>query len=119
MGKRRCGRLFFADNRLVKRIILCGVLTAHALANQMPAPARPACNIASRGRFWPDAANTNPMAAVKLAQCGSLEVCTAGAWKYRRRPVTVDVRQLGKNPQQPTAECIAATVEFGGGSIAK
>jgi hypothetical protein len=49
-----------------------------------------------------------------LAQCGSLEVCTAGAWKYRWRPVTVNVRQLGKKPQQPTAECVAVMAEFGG-----
>jgi hypothetical protein len=98
----------------MKRIILCLLVAACGLAKeQEPTVQRPACRASNRGQFWPQAANSDPKAARALSQCGSLEICTTTTWKYKWQPVTVNVRQLGKTPQQPTAACAAVMSEFG------
>jgi hypothetical protein len=99
----------------MKRIVLCVLVAATALAkDQETNIQRPACKAAIRGHFWPDAANTDVIAARRLAQCGSLDICTATAWRYKWKPVTVNVRQLGKAPQDPTPACASVMEEFGG-----
>jgi hypothetical protein len=37
---------------------------------------------AIRGQFWPEVANTDRVAAGKLAQCGMLEMCSRGILRY-------------------------------------
>jgi hypothetical protein len=101
------------ENRHVKRIVFCTLLCAIGLAEQPQASKKPACNAAMRGRFWPDQANSNPQAVRELSRCGALDICTGGNWRYRWRPVTVNVRQLGKTPQEPTAACAAVIAQFG------
>ena len=68
---------------------------------------------AIHGRFWPEAANTDSDAARKLAQCGLLEICTRTTFRYKWQPVTVNVRQLGKSPQEPTPGCATIMEEVG------
>ena len=87
------------------------VIAATALANEPQASKKPACNAQLRGHFWPEAANSDPQLARKLSQCGELEICSMATWKYKWRPVAVNVRQLGKTPQQPTAACSALMAE--------
>jgi hypothetical protein len=99
---------------LVKRIILCVLVAAVGLAEQPRVAGKPVCNASARGRLWPEAANGDPRTARKLLQCGSLEMCTLGTFRYKWRPVAVNVRQLGKTPQGPTAECAALMAPVAG-----
>jgi len=97
----------------MKRIVLCMLVAASGIAKEQEAPVqRPACKAAIHGHFWPDAANTDVGAARKLAQCGALEICTTTGWRYKWQPVTVNVRQLGKAPQDPTPACASVIEEF-------
>ena len=98
----------------MKRIIFCLWIAAGCLAKEPEATQRPACHAAIHGRFWPEAANTDGIAARKLAQCGALDICTTTGWRYKWQPVTVNVRQLGKTPQEPSQACVAVLEEFGG-----
>jgi hypothetical protein len=96
----------------VKRIILCVAMAASVLAKDQEPSRRPACKAAIHGQFWPEAANTNSKAARQLAQCGALEICANTRWRYKWQPVTVNVRQLGKSPQEPSAACAAVIEEY-------
>jgi len=96
----------------VKRLIPCLVLAASGLANQSSIATKPACNSSLRGHFWPAAADSDPKLARRLSQCGSLEVCSVGRFRYKWQPVTVNVRQLGKSRQDPTPECAALIAQF-------
>jgi hypothetical protein len=98
----------------VKRTILCGLIAVSVLAKEQEPSRRPACKAAIHGQFWPAAANTDGRTARTLAQCGALEICTTTGWKYKWQPVTVNVRQMGKTPLEPTPACAAAIEEFGG-----
>jgi hypothetical protein len=97
----------------MKRIILCVLVAASGLAKEPDAIQKPACKAALHGKFWPDAANTDVKAAGRLAQCGALEICTTTGWRYKWQPVTVNVRQLGKSPQDPTPACVRVMEEYG------
>jgi len=90
------------------------LLAAGALTKESEPIERPVCSAAIHGRLWPTTANTDYGAARKLAQCGSLDICTNTGRRYKWKPVTVNVRQLGKTPQEPTAACVAVMAEFGG-----
>jgi hypothetical protein len=107
-------REIFTENEVVKRIILCLVMAAGCLAKDPEAVRKPACKAPIHGQFWPDAANTDGRAAQQLAKCGALEICAHAGWKYKWQSVAVNVRQLGKAPQEPTAACAAVMEEFGG-----
>ena len=96
----------------MKRLILCVLVAASGLAEQPQVPRKAACNAATRGKFWPEAANGDPQTARKLSQCGSLELCTVSNWRYKWRPVAVNVRQLGKVQHEPSTECAALMAEF-------
>lgn len=98
----------------MNRIILCVLMAANCLAKEPEPTPKPACKAPIHGQFWPDAANSDGNAARKLAKCGALEVCTHTGWKYKWQSVTVNVRQLGKTPQDPTPACAAVMEEFGG-----
>ena len=90
------------------------LLAARAIALGSTPPERPVCSAEIHGSFWPEAANRNGRAARELSHCGALEICTSKGRRYRWQAVTVNVRQLGKMPQQPTAACAAVITEFGG-----
>jgi len=47
----------------------------------------------------------------KLPQCGVLEMCARGAWRYKWQAVAVNVRLLGKTPRTPTA-CAGIIAEY-------
>jgi len=94
--------------------LIAALLAAGGLPREIKPMDRPACSAALHGRFWPDAANTDMRAARKLAQCGVLEICTENGRRFKWKPVTVNVRQLGKTPQEPTAACAAVIDEFQG-----
>ena len=89
--------------------LVTALLAAGALAKSSDRVDRPVCTVAIHGQFFPAAANSDAVAARQLAQCGALEICTRSGWKYKWQPVAVNVRQLGKAPQQPTPAC-AATI---------
>jgi hypothetical protein len=98
----------------MKRIMLCVLVAVCGIAKEQdPNIQRPACKASIHGHFWPEAANTDVKAAHKLAQCGALEICTATGWRYKWKPVTVNVRQLGKAPQEPTSACASVMEEYG------
>ena len=112
-SKSRVSPAIFTENEVVKRTILCVLMAASCLAKDPKATRRPVCKAPIHGQFWPDAANTDGHAARQLAKCGALEICTHSGWKYKWQSVAVTVRQLGKAPQEPTAECAAVMEEFG------
>ena len=62
---------------------------------------KPACNAASRARFWPEEANGNPQLMRKLAQSGELEICAYGTWKYRWEPVTRSAQKSSHGQNRP------------------
>lgn len=93
-------------------IILCILMVGSGLVNRPTVSKKPACKAAIRGQFWPEAANSNSTAMRKLSQCGALEICTTTTWRYKWQPLAVNVRQLGKTPQEPTAACAAVMAEF-------
>jgi hypothetical protein len=95
-------------------MIFCVVMAVSGLPNQTKTTRRPACTAAIDGRLWPEAANYHPKAARELSHCGALEMCTTTTWRHKWLPVAVNVRQLGKTPQQPTPACAALLAEYGG-----
>ena len=95
------------------RIIFCVVMAVSGLPNQTEISRRPACTAAIHGRFWPEAANSDPKAARELSHCGALEMCTTTTWRHKWLPVAVNIRQLGKTRQQPTPACAALIAEYG------
>lgn len=75
------------------------LLLAPAFAAESLSPAAtpepPKCEKETRSRFWPQEANDNPRAAMRLAREGKLLICTRGAWRYHWRAVTVSVHATG------------------------
>lgn len=59
-----------------------------------PRDVKPLCNAKMAGRFWPATAETSAKSQRKLAQDGELEVCVCRNWRYKWRPVTVNVHRL-------------------------
>ena len=53
---------------------------------------RPKCEKATRTQFWPEEANSDSRAAMRLAREGKLLICTRGAWRYGWRPVALNLR---------------------------
>ena len=94
----------------VKRLAVCVLAAASGLAEQPELAKKPACTAANHGRFWPEAANSDTKAARRYSQCGTLEICALGAWKYKWKPLSVNVRQLGKTQKEPSPECVVTPV---------
>lgn len=59
---------------------------------------KPPCTAESRGRLWPEEANSGPASARRAAQCSGLEMCVRYGRRYRWEKVAVHVSQLVKNP---------------------
>lgn len=92
--------------------VVCGILSlAVAVAE---GPERPACNAVTLGKMWPLQANGNPQLRNKLFNCGELQVCTRGRWRYRWAPLSVRLDQLTKEgtSHRPPA-CVALMEELG------
>jgi len=113
-----CRRQIFAENKPMHWILMAAMVTAGSLPRGSRPVERPVCSVQLHGKYWPDAANADMRAARKLAQCGALEICTDTGRRYKWKPVTVNVRQLGKTPQEPTAACAALVEEFSGATQA-
>ncbi|HUA61569.1 MAG TPA: hypothetical protein VML19_22610 [Verrucomicrobiae bacterium] len=94
--------------------LLAALLASGGIVKEAHPVDKPVCTTTIHGRFWPDAANADAGARRKLAQCGLLEICTDTGRRYKWKPVTVNIRQLGKTPQEPTPACAEAMVELGG-----
>ncbi|MBK7929439.1 MAG: hypothetical protein IPJ98_18740 [Bryobacterales bacterium] len=52
----------------------------------------PKCEKAIRSQFWPQEANGNPRATMRLAREGKLLICTRDVWRYKWRPVTFNIQ---------------------------
>lgn len=86
--------------RFVYRVV-CGIFSiVLALAE---GPVRPACNADMLSKMWPLAANGNKQLTNRLFNCGELQVCTRGKWRYRWVSLSVRLDQLNKTGQAPKA----------------
>jgi hypothetical protein len=51
--------------------------------------ARPKCNGATRGQYWPASANVSAQEAQRAARCGELWRCDSTVGRLKWRPVSV------------------------------
>ena len=72
-------------------VLLLGASTFLCLAEDAP---RPACNSENIGEMWPEAANHDHKALLRLARCGELQMCVRNGKKFRWAPLTVRIDQL-------------------------
>jgi hypothetical protein len=70
---------------------------------------KPPCTAESRGRLWPEEANSGPALARRAAQCTGLEMCVRYGRRYRWEKVAVHVSQLVKN--RPSGKPCATETE--------
>lgn len=75
------------------------------LAHLAPSAARPACDKATRGAFWP--ANG---ASKHAALCVPLEVCTSRFWGHRWETVRVPYWKLAGRPAPQACQSPADTL---------
>lgn len=83
--------------RYLPVLALCASLYAAA------EPAKPVCTAKLRGRFWPAAANSDRTAARRSFQDGSLQICTAGLWRFRWENLSVNYQELTRRHLGPAA----------------
>jgi len=72
-------------------VLLLGASTFLCLAEDAP---RPACNSENIGEMWPEAANHDHKALLRLARCGELQMCVRNGKKFRWEALTVRIDQL-------------------------
>ena len=65
---------------------------------------KPRCTAKLRGRFWPEAANSDRKLVSTLARSGQLEMCVVRVWRHRWEALTVHVSQLAKERGRKAAE---------------
>ena len=92
-------------HRIARLAALAALLSGLCFAQQ---DGRPRCTAKLRGRFWPEAANSDGKLLSTLARSGQLEMCVVRVWKHRWEPLTVNVTQLGKEREQKAAKDRAA-----------
>lgn len=87
--------------RCLGTVLLLGASTLLCLAEDSP---RPTCNSENTGKMWPDAANHDRKALVRLARCGELQMCVRSGKKFRWELLTVRIDQLrgGSKLDQPS-----------------
>ena len=85
-----------------KLLLLCFLPAVLVWAQETP---RPACNALHQGKFWPEAANTDPAAARRAAQCGQLEMCTLQVWRYKWKALTVHVARSANSEPSTDRKC--------------
>lgn len=82
----------------MRMLLLAGVMAASLAAAEdlspvtVPAAEPPKCEKATRTLFWPDQANYDARAALRLAREGKLLICTRDTWRYKWRAVTMNLR---------------------------
>jgi hypothetical protein len=64
--------------------------------------ARPVCNAANRGLFWPETANVSAKAARELFQNGELLMCMHAVWKYKWEHLSLNARSSARSKQTPS-----------------
>jgi hypothetical protein len=84
----------------MKLIAVLSLICTAGLAGESE---RPVCNAKTRGQFWPAEANGSRDATRALAQQGGLQMCTFGTWKYKWKPMSVNVRDLAREKRMPYA----------------
>jgi hypothetical protein len=90
-------------------LVVCGMLSlAMSFAES---PDRPACNAVTLGKLFPTQANGNHQLTNKLFNCGELQVCTRGRWRYRWSPLSVRIDQLTKGATSQRAPACAALMQ--------
>ena len=85
--------------------LLLALLAATAAAGACSEPPRQSCNAATRGRFWPEPANTDRAYARRAAQCGELRMCTRGLWRHRWERLSVHISQLSGDARATAPGC--------------
>ena len=71
---------------------------------------KPPCNAANAGVWWPPEANRDPKAAMRLARCGELQICSRAFFRFKWQSPTVRFDQLAEDGSvQPPAECALVT----------
>lgn len=65
--------------------------------------AKPRCTAKLRGRFWPEAANSDRNLVSTLARSGQLEMCVVRVWRHRWEALTVHVGQLAEERDRKAA----------------
>jgi hypothetical protein len=83
----------------MKYAVLMALLCALCFAGD---EAKPACNAKNRGKFWPEEANADRIAAQRLYAQGELEMCSQAVWKYRWQHLSIDVHALAQGQLPPT-----------------
>jgi hypothetical protein len=97
-------------SRFFNHVVICGTVSiVTAVAGQ---PERLACNSETIGQLWPSQANGNNRLTRKLFNCGELQVCTRGRWKYRWSPLSVRVDQLSGGSKVAPPACTALINEL-------
>jgi hypothetical protein len=77
---------------MISRTQAAALLIASAcLASDDP---KPACNAATAGQLWPEAANHDSNLRKKFSRCGELELCARTKRHYRWELITVRIDQL-------------------------
>jgi hypothetical protein len=81
---------------------LAALLPAASLAATAGQPAaKPRCSARIQGQFWPEEANHDRDLMRKMVQSGDLEVCSLQVWKYRWKPVSINVaREMQKRERK-------------------
>jgi hypothetical protein len=77
---------------IVLAVWLVGAAVAADDFSPMVTSEPPKCEKATRTLFWPEEANSDARAALRLAREGKLLICTRSTWKYGWRPVAVNLR---------------------------
>ena len=77
--------------RRLGTILLLGASTAMYPAEDY---ARPSCSEQNAGAMWPEAANHDPKALLRLARCGRVRMCVQHRKKYCWESLTVRIDQL-------------------------
>ena len=103
------------QNGIVMRLIFIVAACALCIADDA---GKPQCNSRRQGELWPRAANFDSVLRSKLNHCGQLEICGLQIWRYKWKPVSVHVSQLGKQPQPVSAACQAVMNEAVGNTSA-
>jgi hypothetical protein len=107
---------------MISRIQAAALLVAGACAlclaaNDLKSAAgdpKPACDAATAGHLWPEAANHDSKLRQQFSHCGELELCTLAKRRYRWKLMTVRIDQLrgGSGSAKPAGcEVLDATRE--------
>jgi hypothetical protein len=105
-------------SRIQASAVLLACVCALCLAADDLKPAagdlKPACDAATAGQFWPEAANHDSKLRKQFSRCGELELCTLAKRRYSWKLITVRIDQLRGGsglPKPAGCEVLDATRE--------